>query len=130
MIMFPTASLARVCSRHPGPALVAWGVVVLGAIAALVLVLTGFTTGAAATNNPQSERANARLTAAFPPDPERAVTDLVVVRSARLTIDDKQFRTFVDRLVRTGRKSGAVRNAATYFHTADPSLVSADRHST
>src|SRR5262249_43122183 len=33
-------------------------------------------------------------------------------------------------LVRTGRQSGAVLNAATYFHTADPSLVSADRHST
>src|SRR5262245_32008751 len=130
MITVPTASVARVCSRHPGRTLVAWGVVVLGAIAALVLVLTGFTTEAAATNNPQSERANDRLIAAFPPDPERALTDLIVVRSARLTVDGEQFRAFVDGLVRTGRESGAVRNATTYFDTADPSLVSADRHST
>ncbi len=130
MMTFSTASVARTCSRHPGRTLVAWGVVVLGAIAALVLVLTGFTTEAAATNNPQSERANDRLIAAFPPDPERALTDLVVVRSARLTVDDEQFRTFVDGLVRTGRESGAVRKAATYFDTADRSLVSADRHST
>src|SRR5262249_30089795 len=113
MMTFSTASVARVCSRHPGRTLVGGGGVGLGAIAALVFVLAGFTTGAAATNNPQSERANDRLMAAFPPDPERAVTDLVVVRSARLTFDDKQFRTFVDELVRTVRESGAVRSAVT-----------------
>jgi hypothetical protein len=127
---FSTASVACMCSRHPGRTLVAWGVVVLGAIAAVVLVLTGFTTEAAATNNPQSERANDRLIAAFPPDPGRALTDLVVVRSARLTVDDEQFRTFAGGLVRTGRESGTVLNAATYFDTADPSLVPADRYST
>src|SRR5262245_29348395 len=127
---FSTASVARACSRHPGRTLVAWGVVVVGAIAALVFVLTGFTTEAAPTNNPQSERANDRLIAAFPHDPGRAFTDLIVVRSARLTVGDEQFRTFVDGLVRTGRESGAVRSAATYFRTADPSLVSADRHAT
>jgi putative drug exporter of the RND superfamily len=130
MMRFSTASVARACSRHPGRTLVAWGVVVVGAIAALVFVLTGFTTEAAATNNPQSERAADRLVAAFPRDPGRAFTDLVVVRSARLTVGDEQFRTFVDGLVRAGRESGAVRSAATYFDTADPSLVSADRHAT
>src|SRR5215471_6078514 len=105
MITFPTASLARVCSRHPGRTLVAWGVVVLGAIAALVFVLAGFTTGAAATNHPQSERANDRLVVAFPRDPGRAVTDLVVVRSARLTVGDERLRTFAEGLVRTVRQS-------------------------
>jgi RND superfamily putative drug exporter len=127
---FSTASVARMCSRHPGRTLAAWGAAVSGAIAALLLVLTGFTTEAAATNNPQSERANDRLIAAFRPDPEHALTDLVVVRSARLTVDGEQFRTFADGLVRTGRESGAVLNAVTYFDTADPSLVSSDRHST
>jgi len=107
-----------------------WGVVLLGSIAALVFALTGFTTEAAATNNPQSDRADARLVAAFPPDPQRAVTDLVVVRSTSLTVDDQQFRTFVAGLVRTGRESGAVLNAITYFDTQDPTLVSADRHAT
>jgi hypothetical protein len=76
MMTFSTASVARMCSRHPGRTLVAWGVVVVEAVAALVLVLTGFTTKAAVTNNPQSERASDRLIAAFPPDPERALTDL------------------------------------------------------
>ena len=125
-----TAAVARACSRHPGRTLAAWGILVAGSIAALAFVLTGFTTEAAATNNPQSERADARMFAAFPPDPQRAVTDLVVVRSADLTVDDNGFRTFVDGLVRTGRESGAVLNAITYFDSADPTLVSADRHST
>ena len=130
MMKFSTASVARACSRHPGRTLVAWGVVVVGAIAALLFVLTGFTTEAAATNNPQSERAHDRLIAAFPRDPGRAFTDLIVVRSARLTVGDEQFRTFVGGLVRTGRASGAVLNAVTYFGTGDASLVSADRHAT
>ncbi|HKE51514.1 MAG TPA: MMPL family transporter, partial [Actinomycetes bacterium] len=127
---FSTAAVAGACSRHPGRTLAVWGVVLLGSIAALVFALTGFTTEAAATNNPQSDRADARLVAAFPPDPQRAVTDLVVVRSTSLTVDDQQFRTFVAGLVRTGRESGAVLNAITYFDTQDPTLVSADRHAT
>src|SRR5215471_17411659 len=68
MMRFSTASVARMCSRHPGRTLAAWGVVVPGAIAALLLVLTGFTTEAAATDNQQSERANDRLAAAFAPN--------------------------------------------------------------
>ena len=67
-----TTSLARACSRHPGRTLAAWGVVLVGSVAALAFVLTGFTTEATGTNNPESERAEERLFAAFPPDPERA----------------------------------------------------------
>ena len=127
---FSTAALARACSRHAGRTLAVWGVVVAGSIVALAFVLTGFTTEATGTNNPESERASDRLLTAFPPDPARAVTDLVVVRSARLTVDDEGFRTFVDGLVRAGRETGAVLSGITYFNTGDRSLVSADRHST
>jgi uncharacterized membrane protein YdfJ with MMPL/SSD domain len=125
-----TTALARACSRHAGRTLAVWGLVVAGSIAALAFVLTGFTTEATGTNNPESERASDRLLTAFPPDPARAVTDLVVVRSARLTVDDDGFRTFVDGLVRAGRQTGAVLSGITYFNTGDRSLVSADRHAT
>jgi uncharacterized membrane protein YdfJ with MMPL/SSD domain len=125
-----TAALARACSRHAGRTLAAWGVVLAGSIAALVLVLTGFTTEATGTNNPESERAADRLLTAFPPDPAHAVTDLVVVRSALLTVDDEGFRAFVGGLVRAGRETGAVLSGITYFNTGDRSLVSADRHAT
>src|SRR4029450_3534381 len=91
---FSTTSLARACSRHPGRTLAAWGVVLVGSIAALMFALTGFTTEAAATNNPESERADERVTAAFPPDPRQAVSDVDIVRSTSLTVDDGVFRTF------------------------------------
>ena len=100
----------------------------LGSIAALAFALTGFTTEATATNAPQSERAHDRLVAAFPPDPQRAVTDLVVVRSVRLSVDDSGYHGFVDGLVRSVRETGGVRSAVTYYENPDRALVSADRH--
>jgi len=129
-VKFSTASAARICSRHAGRTLAVWGVVLAGSVAALAFALIGFTTEATGTNSPESERANDRLDTAFPPDPRRAVTDLMVVRSARSTVDDGQFRTFVGELVRTVRETGGVRNAVTYVDTANRSLVSADRHAT
>ncbi len=100
----------------------------VASIAALAFALTGFTTEATATNSPQSERASDRLVAAFPPDPQRAVTDLVVVRSARLSVNNEGYHTFVDSLVRAVRDTGGVRTAVTYYDSTDRALVSADRH--
>ena len=54
----------------------------------------------------------------------------MVVRSARSTVDDEQFRRFVGELARAARETGGVRNAVTYVDTAERSLVSADRHAT
>ena len=102
--------------------------VLVSSIAALAFALTGFTTEATATNNPQSERASDRLVAAFPPDPQRAVTDLVVVRSARLVVDDAGYHSFVDGLVLAVRGTGGVRSVVTYYGSTDRALVSADRH--
>src|SRR5215207_6515432 len=100
-----TASIAGACSRHPWRTVAAWGLVVVGSVAAVVFALTGLTSEASGTNNPQSQRAEDRLMSAFPPDPERAVTDLVVVRSSGLTVDDGSFRSFVDGLVRGVRET-------------------------
>jgi RND superfamily putative drug exporter len=124
---FSTAALASACSRHPGRTLGAWGIVLAGSIAALVLVLTGFTSEAAVTNDPESERAADRLGAAFPPDPAAAVSDLIVVRSSGLTVDDEEFGAFVEDLVRDTQDTGVVSNALSYLDVDDPSLVSADR---
>ena len=127
---FSTASVARACSSHPMRTLASWGVVLAGSIMALAFVLTGFTTEASGTNNPVSERADNRLNAAFPPDPQRAVSDLIVVRSAQLTVDDAGFRGYVDRLSKGMRDTGGVRNVVTYLDAQDPSLMSDDRHAT
>ena len=122
-----TERIARACAGHPWLTLGAWGVALAGAIAALMLLMTGLTTEGVSTNNPESERAEDRLLAAFPSDPGRAVTDLVVVRSDSLTVDQPRFRAFVAELGREGRDTGAVAGARTFYATGDRSLVSADR---
>jgi putative drug exporter of the RND superfamily len=125
-----TERIARACAAHPWRTLGAWGVALLSAIAALVLVMTGLTTEAKGTNNPESERADERLVTAFPPDPRRMVSDLVVVRSERYTVDQPRFRAFVGELARKGRETRAVAGAQTFYASGDRSLVSRDRHAT
>ncbi|HEX6231515.1 MAG TPA: MMPL family transporter [Jiangellaceae bacterium] len=127
---FSTAALASACSRHPGRTLGAWGLVLAGSIAALVLMLTGFSSEAAVTNDPESEWAEDRLNAAFPLDPGSEVSDLIVVRAPGLTVDDAEFGVFVDGLVRAVRESGVVSNVVDTPGVGDPSLVSADRRAT
>src|SRR4029453_10440031 len=74
-----TERIARACASRPWLTIGAWAVILAGAIACLALVMTGLTTEGKGKNKPQSERAEDRMLAAFPPDPSRAVTDLVVV---------------------------------------------------
>lgn len=127
----PTQALARASARHPWRTIVAWIVVLVLAVVALGGLLPGaLTTEGKPTNNPQSERAIDVLGGAFPPDPSKSVTDIVIVRSDRHTVESPQFRTFVARLVADGRATGVVSSARTYLSTRDPSLVSRDRHAT
>jgi RND superfamily putative drug exporter len=126
--MAVTERLARSCSRHPWRTIAAWiGAVVL-AIAALALLFGSLTTNGHPTNDPESQRADEMIGAAFPPDPSRATTDLVVVSSARFTVNSPQFRAFVLRLAAAGRATGAVENARIYYETRDRTQVSPGGH--
>ena len=127
----PTEALARASARHPWRTIVAWVVVAVLAVVALAGLLPGaLTTEGKPTNNPQSERASDVIGRAFPPDPQRQVTDIVIVRSDRYTVSSPRFRTFVQKLVAEGRATEVVRSARTYLSSRDPSLVSRDRHAT
>jgi uncharacterized membrane protein YdfJ with MMPL/SSD domain len=127
----PTEALARASARHPWRTIVTWVVVAVLAVVALAGLLPGaLTTEGKPTNNPQSERAIDVLGGAFPPDPRRLTTDIVIVRSDRYTVQSPQFRTFVQRLVAEGRATGVVQSARTYLTSRDPSLVSRNRHAT
>jgi putative drug exporter of the RND superfamily len=125
-----TERLARVCSAHPWRTIGAWLLAVVAAGAALALVLGELTTNGHPTNNPESQRAESAVIRAFPPQPEKAVSEIVVVRSNRYTVGSPTFRTFVERLARQGRRTGAVTAAQSFYTTRDPSLVSQDRHAT
>jgi putative drug exporter of the RND superfamily len=127
--MAVTERLARSCSRHPWRTIGAWiGAVVL-AIAALALVLGDLTTNGHPTNNPESQRADEMIGRAFPPDPSRGFSDLVIVSSSRYTVDAPQFRAFVAKLAAEGQATGAVDNARIYYATHDPTQISRDKHS-
>jgi uncharacterized membrane protein YdfJ with MMPL/SSD domain len=128
--MAVTERIARSCARHPWRTVGGWVGAVVLAVAALALLLGELTTEGHPTNDPESQRAEAMIERAFPPDPSRATSDLVVVSSARYTVDTPQFRAFVTRLASAGRASGAVANAHVYYATHDPTQVSADRHAT
>ncbi len=86
----------------------------------------GLSTEARVTNDPESDRAYELIEERFPERLENASTELVVVRSDQLTIDDRAFRTRLEELVEIGRRTGSV--AAAGNPLEDESLVSPDRH--
>src|SRR5918999_1003324 len=125
-----TERIARACAVHPGRTFAAWGVALVASILCLLFVMTGLTTEPTLTNNPQSDKAADAIHGAFPLDPQRTVTDVVVVRSESHMVDDPEFREFVARLEREGRATGGIAGGTTYYATNDRSLVSADGHAT
>ena len=124
-----TQSLASSSARHPWRTIGAWIVVAVLAIAAITVGLGSLTTEGAPTNNPESERALDAKFQAFPPNPDEAITDIVVVRSETYTVDDPQFEAFVGGLV-AGSETRALSQARTYLTDTSGTLVSGDRHST
>jgi uncharacterized membrane protein YdfJ with MMPL/SSD domain len=125
------AALATRSARHPWPTIGAWLALVVVAVVAIGALLGGaLTTEGNPTNNPQSERADDVLSAAFPPTVGAAVTDIVVVRSPRYTVDAPQFQALVRRLASQVRRADGVESVRSYLAARDPSLISKDRHAT
>ena len=122
------STLTTMCARHPWRTIGAWVVLVLVAVVAISALLGGaLTTEGNPTNDPQSQRAEDVLDASFPPTVGAAVTDIVVVRSSRYTVDAPQFRALVRGLASEVRQTG-VASVRTYLDARDPSLVTKDRH--
>src|SRR3989304_698977 len=96
-----TEALAAVCSRHPWRTIAAWSSVLLAALA-LVAVFLGdaLTTEADLTGEPESKRAEALLQERLRGGLEEPIREIVIVRSAALTVDEPAFEEFVARLGR------------------------------
>jgi len=124
-----TQSIASASAHHPWRTIGAWIVATALAIAAIAVGLGSLTTEGAPTNNPESERALDAKFQAFPPNPDEAITDIVVVRSETYTVEDPQFETFVGGLV-AGSDTRALSQARTYLTETSGTLVSGDRHAT
>jgi uncharacterized membrane protein YdfJ with MMPL/SSD domain len=125
----PTRALAGSSARHPWRALGAWLVVTVLAVVTIVSLLGGsLTTEGAPTNNPESERAEDARVAAFRGDASTSVTDVVVIRSDRYTVDAPRFESFVRDFV-ADDSIAAFGEARTYL-TEPEGLVSEDRQAT
>jgi uncharacterized membrane protein YdfJ with MMPL/SSD domain len=125
-----TQTLAAVSARHPWRVIGSWFVVTVLAVAAIATLLGGsLTTEGAPTNNPESERAEDARFRAFPPSPETAVSDILVIRSEQYSIGSPRFEAFVRSFVEES-EIPALDGARTYLDDTSGSLVSDDRHAT
>jgi uncharacterized membrane protein YdfJ with MMPL/SSD domain len=126
---FSTKTLALASARHPWRTIGAWVVLVVVALVAIGALLGGaLTTDDNPTNNPQSLRAEQVVNESFPAT-DAAITDIIVARSSRYTVDEPEFQTLVEGLASEVQAAG-VAPVRTYLDTGDPSLVTEDRHAT
>jgi len=124
-----TRRLALWTSRRPRRTIAAWALALVVAIALIGALLEGaLTTEDHLTNEPESERADALKTARFLPETAEA-SEVVVVRSDRLRVDDPAFRRRVRGLADELRGAGAA-GVTSFYDRRDERLVSAGRDAT
>ena len=128
--MVSTGKLARASARHPKKTLAIWLVVLVAALAAIGSFIDGtMTTEFYFFNNPDSKKGDTLLERLRGP---ADVREVVIVRSAELTVDDEAFQEHVTGLHREIARlgEGIVATVASYYQTGDESQVSADRRTT
>jgi uncharacterized membrane protein YdfJ with MMPL/SSD domain len=121
-----TEKLARACAAHPWRTISVWLLAIVVGVVGAAAGLGDLTTEGEVTNNPDSIKAKHLIEQRLPD--RRAATEMVVVRSASLTVDQPAFRAEIRRLVGIARATGDVAGAAIYYQRPDRRLVSQDRH--
>jgi uncharacterized membrane protein YdfJ with MMPL/SSD domain len=125
-----TQSVTAASARHPWTTISAWIVACVLAVVAIGMLLgDALTTEGRPTNDPQSERAIDAIARAFPPDPDRETTDVVVIRSEQYTVDAPVFRAFVDGLL-ADSDAPALAAGRSYLTEPSSAAVSGDRKAT
>jgi uncharacterized membrane protein YdfJ with MMPL/SSD domain len=124
-----TERLARAAAHRPWRTVAVWAIAVILAVVAIpTLLVPALVSEQELTNDPESYRAEQLVFDHF--RGRDHVDEIVVIRSERYTVDDPQFRAFVQRLAQRAQATGAIAAARNYHLTGDRSLVSQDRHAT
>ena len=124
-------SIARASARRPWRVVGAWVVGLAVAVALIsTLLAEGLTTEFAFTGNPDSKRADELLETRL--RGPRKAREIVIVRSDALTVRDREFQERVESLYGelVGLGPEVVAGGTHYYQELDPSLASADGHTT
>ena len=124
-----TDALARFCARRPWLTLALWGgAVLVGLLLVGGLLGSATTTELTLTTEVEAEKASNLLDARLRPVPE-PVTEVVVVQSDSLTVDDPAFREKVESVYEEVIALGPeiVARGRHYYQGNDESLISDDR---
>ena len=125
-----TERIASACARRPWTTIAIWTIALVVGIGTIASLLD-LTSEGEITSNPESDRGYEAIGRHFPPSPnEEFVNELILVRSASLTIDAPPFRALVETLLAEVQASGVANNATSYYQRLDESLVSQDRRAT
>jgi RND superfamily putative drug exporter len=127
-----TEALARGAARRPWTTIGIWlGVLVTAFILISTLLGDALTTEDRVTNNPESEQANALMEERLGASDD-TIDEMVIVRSATLTVDDPAYQSYVeglyDDLVALG--DDVIAGGTHYYMEGEESLVSASRLTT
>ena len=126
-----TENLARISAAHPWRVIVIWAIVFLvaGGLAG-TLFANVITTEIKFINDPESDLAQTFLEDRL--RGERMVTDVLMLRSADLTVDEAAYRQAVEEIAGNISALGPeiVSGAPTYYQTGDESQVGNNRRST
>jgi RND superfamily putative drug exporter len=131
-INLTTEALARGTGRRPWITIGIWLVALVVAFLLTVALLgDALTTKSSITSNPESEQAYTLLEERLGRSND-TIDEIVIVRSATLTVGDPAYRGYVEELFGDimALGDGLVAGGVHYYLTDDDSLVSADRRTT
>jgi RND superfamily putative drug exporter len=128
-----TESLARACARKRWWTVGIWAAAIVLAVFAIMYLLSGaLVTNATFTSKPESVLAIKMVDDRLNTQSDKWLNEMIIIKSKTLTVDDPAFAAQVNNLYGELAAMGdeTAVGEVTYYMAQDPSMVSADRHST
>ncbi|HEX6246831.1 MAG TPA: hypothetical protein VFZ64_03080, partial [Nocardioidaceae bacterium] len=121
--MISPQSITGGCSRHPWATVAVWLLAIVSAVGVSATLLgDALTTDMEFTGDPESKQAEELIEERLR-GPEQNI-EIVIVRARSQTVDDPEFRTYVEDLQQdvVALGPGTVAASLSYFQTNNPSL--------
>lgn len=115
-----TGRLALTCARRPRRTLAIWGILVVIALVLVVTSLKGLTSTGAVVGSTQSSHAQVLYNRVLGVASTERPTDVIVLSSAGLNVEDAGFQRFASRLIAQVRTNPGVTNVITDLHDIKP----------